>query len=87
MDPNNEIILKITRKFENIIDKVLRSEQAKVVLQEIEDSKSKEEKVVEYYKPKLLNDEMREGIEKESINDTKNKLKDALDLDVFLNLI
>jgi hypothetical protein len=87
MDPNNEIILKITRKFENIIDKVLRSEQARIVLDEIKRSKSKEEKIVEYHKPKLLPDEMRTKIETDSINVTKNKLKKASDLDVFLNLI
>jgi len=87
MDPNNEIILKITRKFENIIDKVLKSEKAKVVLQEIEVSKSKEEKVVEYHKPNLVAEKMREEIEKESIGVIKNKLEGASDLDSFLNLI
>ena len=87
MDPNNEIILKITRKFENIIDKVLKSEKAKVVLQEIEVSKSKEEKVVEYHKPSLVKDDIRDEIEDYSKGVIKNKLEGASDLDSFLNLI
>ena len=88
MDPNNEIILKITRKFENIIDKVLESNQATVVLNEIERSKSTtEDKIVEYYKPNLVRDNMREDIERESIDVIKRNLEQASDLDGFLNLI
>ena len=88
MDPNNEIILKITRKFENIIDKVLESNQATVVLNEIERSKSTtEDKIVEYYKPNLMRDDDKEKIEKESIEVIKENLEQASDLDGFLNLI
>lgn len=88
MDPNNEIILKITRKFENIIDKVLKSDQAKFVLDEIERSKSTtEDKIVEYYKPNLMRENMRKDIEKKSIDVIKRNLEQASDLDGFLNLI
>ena len=87
MDPNNEIILKITRKFENIIDKVLNSAQATVVLGEIERSKSTtEDKIVEY-KPNLVEDDDKKDIEKESIEVIKKNLEKASDLDGVLNLI
>lgn len=87
MDPNNEIILKITRKFENIIYKVINSAQATVVLGEIERSKSTtEDKIVEY-KPNLVEDDDKKDIEKESIEVIKKNLEKASDLDGVLNLI
>ena len=57
MDPNNELILKITRKFEEIIDKILVQPEAQTVLDEIRSGRAKPQKNIVYYKPKLIAEE------------------------------
>ena len=87
MNPNNEIILKITRKFESIIYKVLNTEQAEVILQEIKISKSPPEKVVEYYKRNLVGDDDKKDIENLRKGFIINQLKDSVSLKDFLDII